>query len=1149
MRKRFVLRLLSMGVIVLCLPGWYSDPMQYRPVSQAFNYPVFGIRPISFDGGNSFINVFPGITPTVQLYDGTIHSFGSLEINGTGYRLNDTAYDGNGYVGLAKGPLAAGYNMNYGTFTTFSGYPAGGFSRLVAIGPNTFIAGKRMTSGPGDSYLQICKNFSCTDLTTGPKATAARQTVYSIDYKISLGLTFAGTSSGGYVSTNNRDFLSMTGLPPGKVFAIDGNTGDWFAATDSGGFGSANPGGPYSPSNSGLNPIPTYTIDVRYDLKKDLIYRLDRDPYLSVSERARGGSSWNSSGQINVPGKAYQLGLDPATGRWQVGSSAGLIKQNATGFGLENPGAGSLGVSALDFTNGVFSAGGDHSYPGFAESTNYGASYNSDPFTLGMSVCGILKDGIHAVIATDVGVYVRPSPSSSFAAINGPPPGTRVLDVALSPGGRAILAQDSYTVSVSVSSSDWQNYVPWSAGLDPTDKYKALVVLPSSTAVFGEKNSFVSPGIGSSWTPFPPLPGGTIFKGTAALAVGDNILAGGREMVNPPGFNLNWFNSQGSYIGSAGNGIPAKANYNRFTKAIVPNLSFDRDDRTPLAAGSTTYLFAATSEGLYVSTDNAQNWSLLSQALGTAPVSSVAADATHVWVGTEGQGLVAYVLPLRFERLVPIAVDVTSPNAHYTTDLAVTNRGLSTVTFTAQYTASMGSGSGTVNDSLAPGEQKAIPDALAYLRLKGLPIPTGGSQGGTLLFTFYGATSDAAPAVTARTTALTGPPLPVGRAGLAYSAIDPATGTDGSLILYGLRSDGNDRSNVAVFNTSDQPVSVRVTAYSGAGDGASTVIASSDTLPAWGWKQYNGILDGPGYASGWVKVERVSGARTYFSAYAVINNKVTNDGSYVQPALVPLFPSYANIPVLAETPEFGSEIILANSGPTTATFALSYQESQTGTASGTAMVMLPPKSQLIQPNAIAWLRSQGIPIGPQGAGSYVGSVHLIVTGASPTDTWAGARTSSPVLIPASRADIPAEASASPLLAGGGEFGTFTPANPPGEEGSTEVYVYALKADAENRSNVAVMHVGDPDDGPITLSVQAYDGDAGGVPKGTPATVTLNPGQWHQLNGFLGQQGIANGWAKVTRTAGVANWIAYGVVNDGAAPGLRTGDGSYIPMSR
>jgi hypothetical protein len=37
--------------------------------------------------------------------------------------------------------------------------------------------------------------------------------------------------------------------------------------------------------------------------------------------------------------------------------------------------------------------------------------------------------------------------------------------------------------------------------------------------------------------------------------------------------------------------------------------------------------------------------------------------------------------------------------------------------------------------------------------------------------------------------------------------------------------------------------------------------------------------------------------------------------------------------------------------------------------------------------------------------------------------------------------------------------------------------------------------------------------------------------------------------RVRRTAGAAYWIAYAVVNDGAGPGQRTGDGAFVPMVR
>jgi hypothetical protein len=61
-------------------------------------------------------------------------------------------------------------------------------------------------------------------------------------------------------------------------------------------------------------------------------------------------------------------------------------------------------------------------------------------------------------------------------------------------------------------------------------------------------------------------------------------------------------------------------------------------------------------------------------------------------------------------------------------------------------------------------------------------------------------------------------------------------------------------------------------------------------------------------------------------------------------------------------------------------------------------------------------------------------------------------------------------------------------------------------------------------------------------------VGLAPGQWMQLANPLAARGVQNGWVKVTRKWGTAPWLAYSVINDGAAPGERTGDGAFIPMT-
>ena len=37
------------------------------------------------------------------------------------------------------------------------------------------------------------------------------------------------------------------------------------------------------------------------------------------------------------------------------------------------------------------------------------------------------------------------------------------------------------------------------------------------------------------------------------------------------------------------------------------------------------------------------------------------------------------------------------------------------------------------------------------------------------------------------------------------------------------------------------------------------------------------------------------------------------------------------------------------------------------------------------------------------------------------------------------------------------------------------------------------------------------------------------------------------WVRISRQSGFGPWFAYGVINDGSAPGLRTGDGAFVPM--
>jgi len=491
-------------------------------------------------------------------------------------------------------------------------------------------------------------------------------------------------------------------------------------------------------------------------------------------------------------------------------------------------------------------------------------------------------------------------------------------------------------------------------------------------------------------------------------------------------------------------------------------------------------------------------------------------------------------------RLLPVVVDVEGGQVHFTTEIALANNTTEILDVSMRYTASLGSkqGSKLATDYLLPGEQKKISDVISYLVDRGVPIsPLPGQHqvAGTLLVTFQG--SDVIDprlvSVTARTATPTVPPQPAGRAGLAYSGLRPEESSTSVLTIYGLRSTPADRSNVAVFSTSTDPVTLKVTVCSGTGDGRCVVFKDAETLPPYGWLQYNSldILYENGIRKGWAIVEQTSTTGS-FSAYGVINDNATNDGSFILPVGSATAALTLTVPVLAETPDFRSELILANKGNTRATLTLSYVESMTPSsgAGGTMTVTLAPMEEQIIPEAIDFLRTHGVNIGAKDAASYVGALRISVTGTAAENVFAGARTSSQ----------------SPATAGG-QFGLFTPGISSGQEASTEAYLYGLLADAENRSNVAVVNTGDDSAGPILLQLQAYDGDAGGVPKGDRVSVPLSPGQWAQPPSFFKNSGVANGWVKVTRMSGTAPWIAYGIINDGGNPGERTGDGAYVPM--
>ncbi len=173
------------------------------------------------------------------------------------------------------------------------------------------------------------------------------------------------------------------------------------------------------------------------------------------------------------------------------------------------------------------------------------------------------------------------------------------------------------------------------------------------------------------------------------------------------------------------------------------------------------------------------------------------------------------------------------------------------------------------------------------------------------------------------------------------------------------------RSNLAIVNGGPEPVTLRVRLEGPNGEDLG--VLSDWTLPAWGWKQFDRPLEGKA-TSGRAVVTRLSGTSP-FSAYGVLNDSGTSDGSFVPP-LVPGVPGAADrmIPVVLDvkglgTSRYATEVTLANLGSAPLALTLAYSATaQFGGGSGSVPLTLAAGEQRIIPDAISFLRAGGLAI-------------------------------------------------------------------------------------------------------------------------------------------------------------------------------------------
>ena len=492
--------------------------------------------------------------------------------------------------------------------------------------------------------------------------------------------------------------------------------------------------------------------------------------------------------------------------------------------------------------------------------------------------------------------------------------------------------------------------------------------------------------------------------------------------------------------------------------------------------------------------------------------------------------------PARAELLVPVVLDVTGlGGAHFVSELTLTNRGTTAARLEATFTAATGmfpgaAGSGTVVDSLAPGEQRVIPDAISWLRsAKGLSIPSGSGQAGSLRLVFTGLSFAEMASARVRTTAASCN----GAGGLSYPAWTAADTSAAALQLIGLRSSASERTNLAVVNAGTEPVTLRVVLT--AGDGVRTWEVPSSSLPALApgeWRQVNDadLLRAAGFDDATALVTRVAGSAP-FGAYAVFNDNFSNDGSYVAAVPAGSGDGALVLPVVVETSAFESELVLYNPSPSAARASLAYVESLASPKGpvGKATFELGPGQQRIVPHVLDALRSLGLPLPPRGAASFAGTLSVsfasLAGGAVPG--LAGAKTA---------------AAGTGECEGKGSFGLFYVAVPATSGAVVEAFVDGLQQTATTRSNLALFNPSAAI--PVSVRYEVRDGATGTLAL-TSDPVDLPPLGWVQVDQVLAGASVTDGWVVARRTSAGGAFGAYGVLNDGAIPGARTGDGSYV----
>jgi hypothetical protein len=501
-----------------------------------------------------------------------------------------------------------------------------------------------------------------------------------------------------------------------------------------------------------------------------------------------------------------------------------------------------------------------------------------------------------------------------------------------------------------------------------------------------------------------------------------------------------------------------------------------------------------------------------------------------------GSGVFVAKVAADVSFFVPIVISSSGMGqSFYTSELTLTNRSSHSVTLEYQYTAAIGTGTGTAKDQLEPKKQIIIPDAIAYLRQLKIPIPQDGNVGGTLRIKFVDIPDPDEAFVLVRTTTLS----IQGRAGLAYGGVP--IGYKDPIYLCGLRHNVQDRTNVALQNMGtslEGMIRLRLTLYDGTPNSTIPPQETEVSLGPGEFKQLSGILQSGLYLlmNGYVKIERIEGQAPFY-AYAVINDQGTSDGSFISPVLASQTPSLAGLtlPAVVEASKYTSEVVFTNWSATPRRLKISLRADNFHGKDSIAEyeLTLGAGEQQIIPNFVNWFRHRWSPFIWPSEPSLAAPLRVIPSEGNLDGIFVGARTSAPASFPLY-----------------GYFGVFYPAVSFDQASNDPVWIYGLQQNGENRSNLAIVNTAQAENSDDEFMVELFDGTTGELATKLE-NIKVDYMKLNQIDAATMRNaapGVQQSYARITRVKGINPFIVYAIINDGSTPGERTGDGSYVPSS-